>query len=110
MDPDLEELVWSRAGSVCEYCRMPQALDELPFEVDHLIARVHGGKTIASNLALSCFPCNRFKGPFGFALKCHRLARWFVAFFAASATQRQSPIPQACPVDCYVVRSDDAYF
>jgi hypothetical protein len=42
---------------------MPQALDELTFEVDHLVAKFHGGKTIASNLALSCFPCNRFKGP-----------------------------------------------
>ena len=59
---DLEELVWSRAGSACEYCRMPQALDDLPFEIDHVVATFHGGKRIASNLALSCFPCNRFKG------------------------------------------------
>ena len=63
MNHDLEELVWSRAGAVCEYCRMPQRFDELRFEIDHVIASAHGGKTISGNLALSCFFCNRFKGP-----------------------------------------------
>jgi hypothetical protein len=42
---------------------MPQELDELPFEIDHIIAEQHGGRTVASNLALSCFFCNRHKGP-----------------------------------------------
>ena len=55
MDLDLEELVWSRAGAVCEYCRMPQRFDDLPFEIDHVVANSHGGKTAAGNLALSCF-------------------------------------------------------
>ncbi len=32
---------------------MPQIYDELPFEIDHVIAEQHGGKTVASNLALS---------------------------------------------------------
>ena len=63
MDLDLEELVWSRAGAVCEYCRMPQRFDDLPFEIDHVVASSHGGRTAAGNLALSCFTCNRFKGP-----------------------------------------------
>lgn len=63
MDRTLEELVWRRAGSCCEYCRTPQEFEQLPAEVDHIIAEVHGGRTIASNLALSCFPCNRHKGP-----------------------------------------------
>ncbi len=63
MDRDLEELVWSRAGAVCEYCRMPQRFDDLSFEIDHVVASAHGGKTISGNLALSCFSCNRFKGP-----------------------------------------------
>ena len=63
MDRDLEELVWSRASAACEYCRIPQQFDELRFEIDHVIASAHGGKTISGNLALSCFFCNRFKGP-----------------------------------------------
>ena len=63
MDRDLEELVWSRADSVCEYCRLPQRFDDLPFEIDHVVASSHGGKTNSGNLALSCFICNRFKGP-----------------------------------------------
>ena len=32
------------------------------FEIDHVIPRKHLGKTVASNLALSCFHCNRYKG------------------------------------------------
>ena len=41
---------------------MPQAADDAPFEIDHIIARKHLGPTIASNLCLSCFYCNFFKG------------------------------------------------
>lgn len=42
---------------------MPQAVHVLTFPIDHVIARQHGGKTIESNLALSCTRCNSFKGP-----------------------------------------------
>ncbi len=34
-----------------------------PHEPDHIIPSQHGGTTRASNLALACFPCNRYKGP-----------------------------------------------
>lgn len=34
-----------------------------PFQIDHIIARQHGGPTVADNLALACIHCNRFKGP-----------------------------------------------
>ena len=79
MDRDLEKLVWSRAGAVCEYCQMPAQFDDLPFEIDHVLAIAHGGKTVTGNLALSCFPCNRFKGPnlAGLDPKTSRLARLF---------------------------------
>lgn len=79
MDRNLEEFVWSRASAVCEYCRMPQRLDDLPFEIDHVLATAHGGKTAPNNLALSCFLCNRFKGPnlAGLDPKTGRLARLF---------------------------------
>jgi len=63
MDRSLEALVWRRARRCCEYCRVPQDYEELPAEIDHIVAECHGGTTIASNLALSCFWCNRYKGP-----------------------------------------------
>ena len=41
---------------------MPQAGSNIPFEIDHIIARKHGGRTLTSNLALTCWYCNSFKG------------------------------------------------
>jgi hypothetical protein len=63
MDDTLRELVWERADDCCEYCRIPQRFDTLPFQVDHVIAVKHHGLTTAENLALSCFNCNAYKGP-----------------------------------------------
>ena len=34
-----------------------------PFQIDHIIARQHGGTSTVDNLALACIHCNRFKGP-----------------------------------------------
>ncbi len=51
------------AAGHCEYCPLPQKATSLPFEIDHVIARKHGGRTIATNLALACWYCNSFKGP-----------------------------------------------
>jgi hypothetical protein len=59
----LEQRVYDRAKGICEYCRLPQSAYPLPFEVDHVIARHHHGKTQLSNLALACPRCNRSKGP-----------------------------------------------
>jgi hypothetical protein len=63
MDRTLEELVWERAESRCEYCQMHQEHDGFVHEVDHVIALKHHGPTVAANLALACFPCNNHKGP-----------------------------------------------
>lgn len=63
MDRTLEELVWQRAHSRCEYCQMDQANDPLTFQVDHIIAESHGGPTRAGNLALACYLDNSYKGP-----------------------------------------------
>jgi hypothetical protein len=63
MHISLAEFVWERSHHRCEYCRMPQIYDELPFEIDHIVAEQHGGKTVASNLALACFADNHHKGP-----------------------------------------------
>jgi hypothetical protein len=58
-----ERRVRERAGGACEYCRLPEAAYGLPFEVDHVIAEQHEGKTRLNNLCLACPRCNRSKGP-----------------------------------------------
>ena len=63
MDESLRQLVWQRAGNTCEYCRVPQQFDALPFQVDHIIAEKHHGPTAEDNLALSCYGDNAYKGP-----------------------------------------------
>jgi hypothetical protein len=62
MDAGTRELVRQRACERCEYCRLPEHLDELPFHIDHIIARVHGGGDEASNLSWACTQCNLHKG------------------------------------------------
>ncbi len=51
------------ANDRCDYCQMPRRFDPLPFQVDHIIAKQHGGKTVLENLAWSCLHCNKHKGP-----------------------------------------------
>jgi hypothetical protein len=53
--------VIERANGRCEYCHKPQVLF-FAHEVDHVIARKHGGETALDNLAFACFECNRYKG------------------------------------------------
>src|SRR5207247_6649897 len=55
--------VRERARNVCEYCRMPQEFERAPFQLEHIIAEQHGGRTAFSNLALACLRCNKHKGP-----------------------------------------------
>jgi hypothetical protein len=63
MDAALERLVRQRSGGRCEYCRLPQIGSRAPFEIDHIIPRKHRGRTVAGNLAFSCYYCNVYKGP-----------------------------------------------
>ena len=58
----LRQLVIERAQGKCEYCLIHQDDSIYSHEVDHVIARKHGGQTVAKNLALSCLSCNRHKG------------------------------------------------
>lgn len=58
----LRHLVTERAKNQCEYCLISATLSFFPHELDHIIAEKHGGKTIAENLALTCWRCNRHKG------------------------------------------------
>jgi hypothetical protein len=79
MDEALTRLVWERARFCCEYCQLHQNYSRLPFEVDHITARQHGGPKVANNLALTCFYCNRYKGPnlTGIDPRTRRIVRLF---------------------------------
>jgi hypothetical protein len=61
MDAGTRQLIRQRAGERCEYCRLPDAADEWPFHVDHIVARVHGGTDDPGNLCWSCTQCNLHK-------------------------------------------------
>jgi len=58
----MRRLVYERANFCGEYCLIPEAFTFATHEIDHIIAKKHGGKTIAENLALSCTLCNKYKG------------------------------------------------
>jgi HNH endonuclease len=60
---DIERRVRRRAKGRCEYCRLPESAYALSFEIDHVLASQHGGKTRLGNLAWACPWCNRSKGP-----------------------------------------------
>jgi hypothetical protein len=63
MDARLRRLVRQRAGDVCEYCGLRQEQEPLPFHVEHIMPRQHGGADTPDNLALACHHCNLHKGP-----------------------------------------------
>jgi hypothetical protein len=63
MDPQLRQLVRTRASFRCEYCRLPQSFSDLRFHVEHIIPCQHGGTDELDNLALACPNCNLLKGP-----------------------------------------------
>ncbi len=63
MSPRIRSLVRQRAGFRCEYCHLPEAVAELRFQIDHLLAEKHGGSHDPSNLGWSCYRCNTHKGP-----------------------------------------------
>ena len=63
MDELIAQAVRERAGNRCEYCLLPTAHTDLRFEVEHVVARQHGGTGAIGNLALACLRCNKHKGP-----------------------------------------------
>ena len=62
MDAELRDFVRTRAADRCEYCRLPQSTQRLPFHVEHIVAKQHGGCDDETNLAWACDRCNVYKG------------------------------------------------
>jgi len=50
-----------RAGHRCEYCHAPEAVFNLPLEVEHIVPVARGGEDIFANWALACRSCNLHK-------------------------------------------------
>lgn len=61
MNARMRQQVRLRAGQRCECCGLPDAFDEWPFRVDHILARVHGGSDALDILSWSCTQCNLHK-------------------------------------------------
>ncbi|MDZ7290507.1 MAG: HNH endonuclease [candidate division KSB1 bacterium] len=51
-------MVAERAGHRCEYCHAPEAIFNVPFEVEHVIPLTKGGLDEETNWALACRSCN----------------------------------------------------
>lgn len=57
-------LIIQRAENRCEYCQADQESEPfVRFQVEHIVAKQHGGTDSADNLALACTHCNLRKGP-----------------------------------------------
>lgn len=54
-------LVAERAGHRCEYCHAPEAIFNVPFEVDHIVPLAKGGLEESANWAPACRACNLWK-------------------------------------------------
>ena len=48
--------VFSRDGYSCQYCGLKKTRGELSF--DHVVPRMHGGRTGWDNIVTACRPCN----------------------------------------------------
>jgi len=58
---DLRRRVRAHFHDHCAYCRSPEALTVVTFEIEHIQPRSIGGATSFENLCLSCPSCNRYK-------------------------------------------------
>ncbi len=63
MDEATRRTVRERAGLRCDYCLLTGEDSLFPLQIEHIIARKHGGSDEVENLALACDRCNLLKGP-----------------------------------------------
>jgi hypothetical protein len=57
------EAVRARANGRCEYCRLPETVSFLPFEIEHIIAEKHCGTSSLDDFAFAWRYRNAYKGP-----------------------------------------------
>ena len=54
--------IFKRDNFICQYCGRNPKEDKIKIVIEHIIARVNGGKDTADNLTTSCEDCNMGKG------------------------------------------------
>ena len=57
----LRDKIRQAANNRCGYCRSPQHLIPIPFEIEHILPVAEGGTDVEENLWLACRVCNSFK-------------------------------------------------
>ncbi|WP_293353704.1 MULTISPECIES: RNA-guided endonuclease IscB [unclassified Microcoleus] len=55
---EVKEYLLQKWNRKCAYC----GVENVPFEIEHILARSKGGSNRVSNLCLSCHSCNQAKG------------------------------------------------
>lgn len=55
---EVKEYLLAKWDRKCAYC----GVENVPFEIEHIVAKSRGGSNRVSNLCLSCHPCNQAKG------------------------------------------------
>lgn len=55
---EVKEYLLTKWGRKCAYC----GIENVPFEIEHILAKSRGGCNRISNLCLSCHSCNQAKG------------------------------------------------
>jgi 5-methylcytosine-specific restriction endonuclease McrA len=55
---EVKEYLLAKWDRKCAYC----GVENVPFEIEHILARSKGGSNRVSNLCLSCHSCNQAKG------------------------------------------------
>lgn len=55
---EVKEYLLQKWGRKCAYC----GIENVPFEIEHILAKSKGGSSRVSNLCLSCHVCNQAKG------------------------------------------------
>jgi 5-methylcytosine-specific restriction endonuclease McrA len=55
---EVKEYLLQKWGRKCAYC----GVENVPFEIEHILAKSKGGSHRISNLCLSCHSCNQAKG------------------------------------------------
>jgi len=55
---EVKEYLLQKWGRKCAYC----GVENVPFEIEHIVAKSTGGSNRVSNLTLSCHTCNQAKG------------------------------------------------
>src|SRR5438874_1827784 len=55
---EVREYLLEKWHRQCAYCGQ----DGVPLQIEHIVARAHGGRDRVTNLTLACEPCNHDKG------------------------------------------------